>query len=151
MTIQSSVLIALLFLPQAPQPESPWTTADLGWLSGTWQTEGETRIEEHWTEPAGGLMLGLNRTIRSGRAMAFEFLRIETRPNGLFYVAQPDGREGTDFQLVELTPSRATFENMEHDYPKRIVYRRNHDGTLTAEISGTRDQPVGRFHFRPDG
>ena len=33
------------------------------------------KFEERWTEEAGGLMLGVGRTIKGDRAIGFEFLR----------------------------------------------------------------------------
>jgi hypothetical protein len=43
------------------------------------------------------------------------------------------------------------FENLEHDFPQRIIYRRNQDGSLTARIEGDRGgRIVGMdFHFQP--
>ena len=64
--------------------------SDLGWLAGGWQGGvGNAQIEEHWIQPAGGMMLGLSRTLAGGRTVSFEFLRIESRADGTFYVAQP--------------------------------------------------------------
>jgi len=40
-------------------------------------------------------MLGMSRTLSGERMVAFEFLRIETRPDGIFYVAQPRGNPPT--------------------------------------------------------
>ena len=50
--------------------------SDLAWLAnGWWGTMGKARIEEHWIEPVGGMMLGLSRTVAGGRTISFEFLR----------------------------------------------------------------------------
>ena len=62
---------------------------DLGFLEGEWRGEsGGAVIEERWTDGAGGTMLGLSRTLSSGKIAAFEFLRIEARADGVFYVAK---------------------------------------------------------------
>jgi hypothetical protein len=105
-------------------------------MSGHWRSaDGDPVVEEFWTDAAGGLMLGGNRTISSGRAVAFEYLRIEPGPDGgTRYCAQPGGRAATCFDLVEAMQDRARFENPEHDFPQRIEYRREGD-TLTATIS----------------
>jgi len=120
----------------------------LGFLAGVWRgSSGDALIEERWTDAEGGMMLGVSRTIVSGKTVAFEFLRIETRDDGVFYVAQPGGRPGTDFRLTKTSSEGAVFENPEHDHPKVIRYRRNPDGTLTAEVEGDEGRQV--FHFRP--
>jgi hypothetical protein len=110
---------------------------DLAWMTGSWETQlGRARIEEHWLAPAGKSMFGISRTVAGDRTVSFEFLRIETRPDGIYYVAQPNGRPGTDFKLTSLTGGLAVFENPAHDHPKIIRYRRNADGSLLASIEG---------------
>ena len=86
--------------------------ADLAFMKGAWEGGPPgIKFEERWTEEAGGLMLGLGRTIKGDRAIAFEFLRIEFRKDGVFYVAQPGGKPKTDFRLTAADGKSATFEN----------------------------------------
>lgn len=96
----------------------------LRWMTGSWMAEGDegSSTEELWTEPAGGLMLGLNRTVPAGGKARFEFLRIEERAGQVVYLASPGGAAPTPFTLVEAGGQRAVFENREHDFPQRIVY-----------------------------
>ncbi|HLE71891.1 MAG TPA: DUF6265 family protein [Vicinamibacteria bacterium] len=118
----------------------------LRFMEGDWRGEsGKARIEEHWIEAAGGIMLGVSRTIVSGKTVAFEFLRIEAREDGVFYVAQPNGRPGTDFKLTQVSAGEAVFENPQHDHPKLIRYRLG-DDTLVAEVEG--DEGKQEFRFR---
>ena len=43
----------------------------LAWLSGTWLSiEGDVVVEEQWTQPRGGTMFGVNRTVH-GNETAF--------------------------------------------------------------------------------
>jgi len=118
----------------------------LRFIEGDWSGEsGKARIEEHWIEAAGGTMLGISRTIVSGKTVAFEFLRIEAREDGVFYVAQPNGRPGTDFKLTKESAGEAVFENPQHDHPKVIRYRLR-EGMLVAEVEG--DEGKQEFRFR---
>ncbi|MCU0304227.1 MAG: DUF6265 family protein [Thermoanaerobaculales bacterium] len=112
--------------------------ADLGWIAGHWRLErGATIVEEGWLGPAGGTMLGVNRTVSGDRTTGFELLRIEERDGALVLLASPDGRcPATEFTLAELADRRAVFANPEHDFPQTIVYRRE-GSTLHAEIAGT--------------
>lgn len=111
--------------------------ADLAFMKGAWEGGPPgMKFEERWTEEAGGLMLGLSRTIKGERAIAFEFLRIEFRKDAVFYVAQPGGKPKTEFKLTSFDGKSATFENPEHDHPKLIRYSLGADGSLKAELDG---------------
>ena len=80
-------------------------------------------------------MLGLHRDVAGGRAVSFEFLRIEKTADGIAYIAQPQGRPPTPFRLIESSASRAVFENKAHDFPQRIIYWTEGDA-LHARIEG---------------
>jgi hypothetical protein len=115
---------------------SPDSIDSLSWLAGAWTgTMGRAAIEEHWIAPRGGTMLAVSRTTAGDRTVAFEFLRLEQRADGIFYVAQPGGRPPTEFRLTTRDGESATFENPQHDHPKIIRYRRE-GNTLVAEIEG---------------
>jgi hypothetical protein len=148
------LLVILLTAPVIPRPHSATITSDiaeLSWISGDWQTApgGRAQIEEHWTQPAGGSMLGMSRTVAGARTAEFEFLRIEQRENEIYYVAQPKGRcPQTDFKLTRVTAQEAVFENPTHDFPKRIIYKKTSDDSLTASIDGGEGSKQMTFSFR---
>ena len=121
----------------------PASLDSVAFLAGTWTgEEGGVAMEEHWTTPAGGLMLGLHRDVAPGKAAFFEFLRIEATPKGIVYLASPKGAPATTFPLVESAGNRAVFENREHDFPTRIIYRLTTDGCSTASGGDEREARV---------
>jgi hypothetical protein len=137
---------------QAPAAEPARTISELAWMAGDWQTAagGRAQIEEHWTQPAGGTMIGMGRTIAGGRTAEFEYLRLEQRADAIYYVAHPKARSpGTDFKLTRLTAQEAVFENPQHDFPKRIIYRKNSDGSLTASIDAGEGTKSQSFAYLP--
>ncbi len=138
---------------QSDKPAQSFKIEDLAWLSGDWETApGRLQIDEHWTKVAGNSLIGMSRTVAGGRTVFFEYLRIEARGADIFYVAHPKARTpGTDFKLVKLTAQEAVFENPAHDFPKRIIYRKNADGALTARIEGdgTEKEKPQDFQYRP--
>jgi hypothetical protein len=129
--------------------------SDLEWLSGAWVgTRGEggaTSIEERWSPPLGGAMLGTSRTVSRGSMRAFEFLRIVERDGGLVYIAQPGGAAPTEYVLTELDGTRAVFDNPRHDYPKRIVYELSAEDGLSATIGFLKGGSPRRFEFEREG
>ena len=98
--------------------------ADLpGWMTGTWRTmTPNVTSEEMWSAADGTLMIGTHRDIRSGKKTWFEFLRIEKRGDSLVYIAMPGGAPPTEFVATKVEPAKITFENPQHDFPKRILY-----------------------------
>lgn len=114
------------------------TLQDLAWLAGSWQqTNGARCVEEHWTTPSSNMIVGTSRTVEGGRTTAFEFVRIEARADGVYYVAQPGGRPPVDFKLSTDNAAELVFLNPGHaDHLKRIVYRRQADGALAARVEG---------------
>jgi hypothetical protein len=155
------LLAVALAAGAAPSPASPqdraresttYRIAGLAWLAGDWQTpaEGGRQVDEHWTVPLGGAMMGVSRTVANGEMTGFEYLRIVERADDLVYIAHPDARApGTEFRLTRLTAEQAVFENPAHDYPKRISYRRNADGSLTASIDGGEGTLGPTFPYLP--
>lgn len=126
---------------------------DLTWLAGAWvgtRSSGSS-IEERWSPPLGGAMLGTSRTVARGRMAAFEYLRIVERDGGLTYVAQPGGASPTEFVATELTATRVVFDNPRHDYPKRIVYELSTAGDLSATIGFLKGGSPRRFEFQREG
>ena len=115
---------------------APATATDFGWLSGHWCTRaGVTLVEEHWLPAQSDLMLGLGRTVKAGKTMSFEFLRVTIIDGVTNYLAQPQGAPPTVFKLTASGADWARFENPQHDFPKRVEYRRTPKG-LHAEIAG---------------
>ena len=143
--LKTGALIVLftLLLTVSTTGQTP-TLADLAWMSGSWETApgGTRQIEEHWTAAAGATMMGMSRTVAGEKTVEFEYLRIEQRADGIYYVAHPKARcPGTDFKLTRASATEAVFENPQHDFPKRIIYRKGADDSLTANVDageGTR-------------
>lgn len=134
-----TVGLAVLFMGAVlgAQPPTVGAGADaLGWLAGSWGGQsGTLTMEEHWTSPAGGMLLGMHRDVRGDRAVSFEFMRIESREGTLTFMASPRGAAPTPFPLKEHGAQRVVFENTAHDFPQRIIYWREGDA-LRARVEG---------------
>lgn len=126
-----------------PAPKSG-PLRDLAFIAGHWRglTDEGHVSEEFWTPPAGGLMLGVNRTVAGNEAVFFEQFRIDVDPasGSITLHAAPMGRApATPFRLVESSLGRAVFENPDHDFPQRISYFQAEGGPLRARIEGSED------------
>ncbi|MDQ5979676.1 MAG: hypothetical protein QG602_2651 [Verrucomicrobiota bacterium] len=135
-------LFAALALVATAQEQKPGGFAldRLAWLAGDWRLERAGRVtDEQWMAPAGGVMLGMSRTVAKGKVAEHEFLQLREGPGGdLFYVALPARQKEATFKAVTQTENEVVFENKEHDFPQVIGYRLNADGSLLAWIEGPR-------------
>jgi hypothetical protein len=87
--------------------------------------------------PSGGTMLGMARTVAKGKTVEYEFIRLHEEENGdILYTAHPSGQAEASFKLIRCEKELAVFENPGHDFPQRIIYRLNADGSLAARIEG---------------
>jgi hypothetical protein len=117
---------------------------DLAFMAGCWQgtyatEDGMGTIEEHYTTPSENLMLGTTRYLVQRRTVMFEFLKLESVDGRIILTPFPGGRASEHgFELARLAQGDATFEAPEHDFPKRIRYRRE-GGTLIARIDDGTD------------
>ena len=111
--------------------------SELGWLAGCWeQQRGGVLVEEQWTSPRGGGMFGISRTTRGDSLLEFEFMRIRSRGDSVFFAAQPSGQAPSEFPGSTDGPRSLLFSNPAHDFPQRIRYRAVGD-SLHARIEGT--------------
>lgn len=139
------IIAATLAAAQPAEAAQP----DLDWLAGYWLScEDGVEVAETWSQRRGGIMLGSSITTGDD-AFSWELMRIEAGPEGLVFHAQPMGQAGAAFPLVRGGANEAVFENPEHDFPQRVIYRRDGD-RLTGRIEGRsegREQAL-EWHYR---
>ncbi|MGH7526881.1 MAG: DUF6265 family protein [Gemmatimonadales bacterium] len=133
-------LVIATVLAAAPvgAQQAPDRVDRLGWLAGCWQNvRGDYVTEEQWMVPRGGTLFGMSRTVTRGRTVEYEFLRVTERQGRLVFISRPSGQREAEFVEAELSDSIVAYENPSHDFPQRIVYRLQPDGSLAARIEGS--------------
>ena len=132
--------------PAEPKAQDAGGLASLAWLAGCWRgTAGPREFREQWMPLQGAMMIGVSQTIEKGATQGYEYLRLETRPDGVFYVASPPGKAEAAFRFEGQTFEKAmehndavfTFVNPKLEFPQRIAYRRATEGWLYATVEGT--------------
>ncbi len=140
----------------APQPnpdcaatndDFPPKLSQFGWMTGSWQGKAfGGDYDEHWTPATGTIMMGVARTVRDGKTASVEVLRLEQTDSGIVLTAflPKEGKfaDGVPFKLAKFAEQEAVFENPDHDFPTRIIYRRPDDESLFARIEGMRNGKV---------
>jgi len=122
------------------------TLKSLAWLQGCWLgTAGQREFREQWMPLRGAMMIGVSQTLdEKGATQGYEFLRLEPRTGGVYYVANPSGRgevalkfDGeTSDKTNERNDTIFTFVNPKQEFPQVIAYRRSKEGWLYASVEG---------------
>ena len=141
-------LPAASLLAQAPAPTEPdkaatppLELASLAWLDGCWRGDvAQYEFREHWLPLRGGLMVGAGHVVFQGKTQDYGYLRIETRGDGVYYVAISSAKKEDSLKLTSATidgkDTIFTFTNPVDGYPQRILYRRGQEGWLYATVEG---------------
>jgi hypothetical protein len=145
-------LIVALLLGIATLPGQSSETDTLSWMAGHWCLKDTGRtVEEYWMRPHGGTLLGLSRTLKGERTAEFEYMRIMHVNGVLTFIAQPGGIPPTSFKRTDGGKDWVRFENPQHDFPKRVEYKRA-GNALHAEVSAPGQDGKTRalpFHYEP--
>ena len=130
-------LLLILAVPSLAQTTRPGIDG-INWLAGCWESNQSGRVSmERWTKPLGKMMLSTSQMVKNGKTLSFEFLRIVEDDTGLYYISKPsENKEETSFKLIKFASTEVVFENPEHDFPQRIIYRLEPDKSLLARIEG---------------
>ncbi|HKE00878.1 MAG TPA: DUF6265 family protein [Planctomycetota bacterium] len=114
------------------------------WIEGTWDGKiDDAEVEQYWSRPAGGTILGHYREVKPGTTVASTFLRFEQRADGMFLVALPQGEAAQEYKLASNSPSELIFERATP--PARLLYLRDVDGSLMVRFESEADgKPTAR-------
>jgi hypothetical protein len=144
--VSAVVTGAALLRPASAAHQTTPALSAISFMAGCWtglSSNGAT-IEEQYTGASENMVIGMTRYVRNGRVVDFEFTTIERSDTAFFMTPRPKGVRSDSFALKEVSDGRAVWENLKHDFPQRIIYRRGADGTLVARIEGT--TPRGDRH-----
>jgi Domain of unknown function (DUF6265) len=121
----------------------------IAWLQGCRESVTPRRvIEENWSAPRGKTMLGSGRTLRGDSLVEYELVLIREREGALVYEAHPSGQPSAVFTAREVRDSSVRFENLAHDSPQQVGYRRLGSDSLLAWIDGAAGGTPRRVEFR---
>ena len=112
-------------------------------LQGTWQVEGQD-VFEHWDLIADNKFKGFSYSISSIGISVIEHLVIEKDNSGISLTATVNSNgswDNVNFKLVE-SSTQYRFENLEHDFPKQIIYNLVDDNKINILLSDGNDKTI---------
>ena len=111
----------------------------LSWLEGSWKrtnTKQGRTASESWKKGKGNEWIGVGISLKEKDTVFVEKLRILVKDNSIYYVADvPENKAPVYFKFIELTNDGFVCENPDHDFPKRISYKKE-GNNLKAITSG---------------
>ncbi|NNF52655.1 MAG: hypothetical protein HKN59_09485 [Gammaproteobacteria bacterium] len=134
------ITLAVTACDGAP-PESAATheLAAYDWLLGNWRAaNGEQFVHESWKVSTSHSFAGQGSTETrgTGERKGFEELELVSRDGEVLFIATVAHNPApVPFELASDDPHRLVFENKEHDFPKKIVYRRVDENRMRVEVS----------------
>ena len=118
---------------------------------GTWKVES-TETYEQWTRASNGKdLVGLSYQFVDGQKKITEHLRIKQADGKVVYSATvPTQNDGQPilFVLNRVDERTYSFENLTHDFPKKIIYQLKDDARMFVQVSGDEGQGFSFFMSR---
>lgn len=130
------LLFFCLFALHACQRTDPMQK--LGKLQGTWMSDdGEGGLYETWKSGKGGVLHGVSYKINGSDSIIYERVELKKDSGRAWYiVTATDGTAPVRFGLIGSDDRGFIFENKQHDFPQRIIYRFVNDDSIAARIEG---------------
>ncbi|MFN0085353.1 MAG: DUF6265 family protein [Blastocatellia bacterium] len=127
------------------------TLGDLSWLLGTWKHEtANSTVYESWRKLSDRTFEGESwRVAKATQQRVFgEALLLADLGGEIFYLPKvAENPYPVAFKLTLGNAGEAVFENPKHDFPQKIHYKRNADGSVTALVEGAMNGQQRRLEF----
>jgi hypothetical protein len=123
----------------------------LEWLLGSWANlSDEGNFYENWARTNDSVFTAFSYMTISGDTVFSESVTLEMLGNDLLYivsVADQNDAKPVSFKLVSSNKGEFVFENKEHDFPQRIIYKNPTPDSLHAMIEGMINGKFSRQDF----
>ncbi|MBT8385477.1 MAG: hypothetical protein KJO83_07180 [Bacteroidia bacterium] len=115
--------------------------SEFDFLIGTWKMEGKENYE-YW-EKLDHNFKGQSYKIVDGQKIVTEIIALKSDGNRIIYTPTVfDQNEGKPIQfiLLKLDKNVFSFENSDHDFPKKIQYKKHSENELLITVLGENDK-----------
>ena len=127
------------------------TLAQLQWLVGAWVHEtSEEYSKETWQQLNDSTLTGFSYTQVAQDTVFAEELILQERDGRVFLEVtafEQNDDLPIQFDLISAETSKHIFENLEHDFPQRIVYTQPAKDSIHAWVEGTIDDALHKVDF----
>jgi hypothetical protein len=112
------------------------------WFIGEWEDiSPEGRLSETWIVKNDSTFAAETYfiTAETNDTIFSEIVDLMQSDNDLYYIptfTDNQSNNGTEFKMTSATDDFLVFENPDNDFPKKITYKKVHQDSIVAEISG---------------
>ena len=110
------------------------------WLPGKWENKTAAGdLLEIWKKTNDSVYDGASYFIKGKDTLHFESIQLKQKGENLFYISTIRGQnndEPVTFVHKPEIEKQLVFENPKNDYPKKIIYTNNPNGSIGIQISG---------------
>ena len=122
-------------------------------LEGIWKMNGKRGpVYEEWKKASDDLLQGRSYFLKGADTVINEHISLTNTATGIFYtpvVDDQNNKQPIAFKMTKAENNMFVFENPEHDFPKRIVYKFVTIDSVHAYIDdGTETGKKRNFHFK---
>jgi hypothetical protein len=119
------------------------------WLAGKWQLQNNNGVEV-WQQINNTQFIGEAFVIRDDKMESTEKMKLIGKDAKLFFVADvPHNQKEVFFEIIAWNKNGFTAENPQHDFPKKIVYKRK-NAVLRVTISAGKKKHFFTFKKTPN-
>lgn len=127
-------------------------TKKIEWLLGTWETKtSKGNLYETWTRKSNTEFQGKSYYLKQKDTILLESVRMVEKEKKLHYIVSVknhNNEQPVDFVSKPMKdPTSFVFENLQHDFPQTIIYKKVSKDSLFAEISGIMNGKMARQAF----
>lgn len=135
-----------------------WTTLtdptikNAEWLVGTWENKtSQGSIYETWKKVSEKELLGKSYMLKGKDTVLFETVTMKQEKDNLYYIPVVNDQNGgkpVSFALKSISDEEMVFENLKHDFPQVISYKKTSPTSLIAEISDAKKSHKETFPMK---
>lgn len=141
--LQIASFIALLFSPIVNSADCS-SLATFEWLLGEWISKSaSSTTTESWRKVSEVTIegVGVIEQNNANKTKKYEALRLVEMSKQVFFIAKVGHNElPVSFEAVSCSENSVTFENLKHDFPKRLIYQLLAADKMNVTVDDAKDK-----------
>ncbi|MBT2619350.1 DUF6265 family protein [Chryseobacterium sp. ISL-6] len=149
-TLIFTIISAIIFGSWKHEPSNELKKFE--WLIGTWVTKTpKGNLYETWSKKNDTEFYGKSYYLNKKDTIFSESVRLVEKEEKLYYIVSVSGQNNelpvSFASNINPDPSHLIFENLQHDFPQIISYKKIDSDALIAEISATKNGKTKKMTF----